>query len=234
LRIEDTMAVRRTCYMCEKEATSKEHVPPRCFFPENKDSVSGKDLRVNLITVPSCDMHNVEKSGDDLYLLHVIVSAYQNNIEGQRLFTKRIEKTGESRPYLLKTFFGEFHDFLANGKPISSFKLDMERFNSGMTYMANAIYFAHFKTKWHEALEILVPSARFSERIPKYKQGNVFLARFEQMDVKQQKYGANQDIFFYQFINGVSLDHRLLRMVFYQGFVVLAIPLKRKEYIMKK
>ena len=44
-----------TCYMCEKESTSSEHVPPKCLFPEKKDLPDGVDLRKSLITVPSCD-----------------------------------------------------------------------------------------------------------------------------------------------------------------------------------
>ncbi len=223
-----------TCYMCDGEATSKEHVPPQCFFPGSKDSLSGKDFRKNLITVPSCKLHNSEKSGDDLYLLHVITIAYQNNPEGLHLFTKRIKKTTESRPYLLKTFFDQFKKASVNGQPTLAFEVNMKRFESGMTCMANAIYFAHFKTKWNEALEIRSPSLRYSPKNTNYKEGNIFLAtKVEQFDAGAQKYGENQDIFFYQFIEGARLEHRLLRMVFYKGFVVLAVPLKRKEYILK-
>lgn len=51
------------CYFqgCAKEGTTKEHIPPKAFFPE--------DQREQLITVRSCRGHNTEKSGDDLYAL---------------------------------------------------------------------------------------------------------------------------------------------------------------------
>lgn len=52
-----------TCYMCDLSATSVEHVPPKCMFPEFKDAKV--DLRRKLITVPSCDDHNAKKSRDD-------------------------------------------------------------------------------------------------------------------------------------------------------------------------
>ena len=29
--------VEQTCYMCDEIATSDEHVPPKCIFPEVKD-----------------------------------------------------------------------------------------------------------------------------------------------------------------------------------------------------
>jgi hypothetical protein len=52
-----------TCYMCDRDASSREHVPPAAFFPEQKESPDGKDYRRNLITVPSCSKHNYEKTG---------------------------------------------------------------------------------------------------------------------------------------------------------------------------
>lgn len=61
------------CYMCEATATSVEHVPPRCLFPEQKDLPSGVNLRKQLITVPSCEAHNTSKSKDDEYLLYALL-----------------------------------------------------------------------------------------------------------------------------------------------------------------
>ena len=55
----------KTCYMCEELATSVEHIPPQCLFPEQKDLPDGIDLRKQLLTVPSCDKHNSKKSQDD-------------------------------------------------------------------------------------------------------------------------------------------------------------------------
>lgn len=68
----------KQCYMCEEHQTSSEHVPPKCLFPEGS--------RRNLITVPSCEKHNLKKSCDDEYLKDILGSyrikgdnnAYQN------------------------------------------------------------------------------------------------------------------------------------------------------------
>lgn len=38
------------CYWFGGKVTSREHVPSRCLFPQNR--------RTNLLTVPSCDSHN--------------------------------------------------------------------------------------------------------------------------------------------------------------------------------
>ena len=65
------MKETETCYMCDASATGREHVPPRCLFPEAKD-IPGKDFRKKLITVPSCDAHNFAKSKDDEYLMTIL------------------------------------------------------------------------------------------------------------------------------------------------------------------
>jgi len=217
--------------MCERESTSREHVPPKCFFSRSKDSLSSKDLRINLITVPSCDVHNNKKSGDDLYLLHIIAMAYKNNPEGLHLFKKRIRKTAENYPHLLKSFFAELEKAFSKNQVPLAFEVEMKRFEAGMTCMAHAIYFHHYKTKWQESIEIRSPSLRYLPEMPNYIDRNTVLAEAEKFDDGTQKYGKNQDVFFYQFIEGPRPDHKLARLVFYQGFVVLAIPIKRIAFL---
>ncbi len=71
----------KICYKCGKPATSREHVPPKCFFPEKKD-VGHDGFRKNLITVPSCDEHNYQKSDDDEFLLASVAAVLNNNSVG--------------------------------------------------------------------------------------------------------------------------------------------------------
>ena len=51
--------------MCEREGNTIQHSPPRCIFPEQKDSPPGVDYRKNLITVPACEEPNTARSKDD-------------------------------------------------------------------------------------------------------------------------------------------------------------------------
>lgn len=69
------------CYWCGEKATSREHVPPKCLFPEDKDikGIYEKSFRKNLITVPSCDKHNLEKSNDDEYLMTHLATLVGND-----------------------------------------------------------------------------------------------------------------------------------------------------------
>ena len=59
------------CYICGAPATSKEHVPPQCLFPEKKD-IGTEKFRKDLITVPSCELHNTNKSKDDEFLMDAL------------------------------------------------------------------------------------------------------------------------------------------------------------------
>ncbi len=67
--------------MCERDATSREHVPPLCLFPEIKDT-KGINFRKDLITVPSCDLHNSKKSDDDEFLMLSLSGLLKNNPVG--------------------------------------------------------------------------------------------------------------------------------------------------------
>ena len=75
-----------TCYMCGNPAITKEHVPPKCLFPEKKDIGTDK-YRLDLITVPSCEKHNNLKSDDDEFLMVSLAGILGNNSIGCLLYT---------------------------------------------------------------------------------------------------------------------------------------------------
>ncbi len=56
-----------TCYFpgCENHANTKEHIPPKSFFPDSK--------KINLMTVKSCKVHNNEKTKTTYMLLQTSV-----------------------------------------------------------------------------------------------------------------------------------------------------------------
>jgi hypothetical protein len=89
--------------MCEAVASSREHVPPKCLFPETKD-IGDLNLRKNLITVPSCDQHNSEKSKDDEYLLLGLTLNIINNGTALRHLQTKIRRTLVRNPMLMRHF----------------------------------------------------------------------------------------------------------------------------------
>ena len=60
----------QTRYACRSAATTSEHIPPKMHLSRAvRMPLGGADLRRNLITVPSCEEHNLRKSGDARVLL---------------------------------------------------------------------------------------------------------------------------------------------------------------------
>src|SRR6266850_2946355 len=89
------------CYCCEQLGTTDEHVPPKCLFPERKDLPAGIDLRRNLITVPSCPTHNLEKSGDDEYLMYVLTMNLPAEKIAEYHFSTKVLRGINRRPLLI-------------------------------------------------------------------------------------------------------------------------------------
>ena len=133
---------KTTCYMCDREATSREHVPPAVFFPEQKDSPTGTDYRRNLITVPSCSRHNSSKSGDDQYAAIVIAATIQTNVVAQRLMTPKTLRAIHSRPGIVG-FFDRLFPVRLGPIDTGAFFVDRRRFDRVMDHQARGLHFSH-------------------------------------------------------------------------------------------
>lgn len=73
------------CYFqgCEEKGITKEHIPPRSFFPIGE--------KEQLLTVKSCVKHNNSKSKDDLYVLaHICMNASPSN-RAREVFVDKIQ-----------------------------------------------------------------------------------------------------------------------------------------------
>lgn len=92
------------CYWCGAPANSREHVPPRCFFPNEitKNRILKKQKWSYLITVPSCTEHNNQKSNWDEYLLAHIAPFALGNLYSQALFQGKILRAWNRKKDLLK------------------------------------------------------------------------------------------------------------------------------------
>jgi len=113
------------CYRCDAEATSDEHVPPKCLFPEKKD-LPEEDYRKNLITVPSCEAHNTARSHDDEYLFCVLVASYENNPVARQHFETKIIRLLRRKPWFQTTLLKFLTPVLLNGEKTAAFKVDQK------------------------------------------------------------------------------------------------------------
>jgi hypothetical protein len=95
--------------MCEKPAFNREHAPPLAFFP--------KDLRANLITVPSCKLHNNDNSKDVLYVRNIIVTDVNTNEIARRMFKERALPSFRENPKLTRQTFTKVRETEVWGMP---------------------------------------------------------------------------------------------------------------------
>lgn len=77
----------KQCYFCGNSATSREHAPPQQMF---------KGFNCDSITVPSCDLHNSEKSGRDQAIIHGFFKSlrfYEGSLDDEVLKAYKLTKT---------------------------------------------------------------------------------------------------------------------------------------------
>ena len=182
--------------MCEKPATSREHVPPSCFFPEFKDL--GADYRRNLITVPSCDDHNLKKSMDDEYILAVVAFHWRNNQIAYKQSTTKIKRAlGYSKKYY-DLFFGEGkHTFLVlDGQRLVTSTVNIERVNDGFEKIARGVYFRHFHEKFLGRVDIhhLSLTALYQKHHPIITEITQVEYMMRLLCMEKSKNGSNSDI----------------------------------------
>lgn len=142
--------MNQTCYMCERPATSDEHVPPKCLFPEEKDLPKGVALRKDLIKVPSCDIHNTKRSKGDEYLLYVLSMNIANNAVAFRQFSTKILRAVDRRPGLMQSILSEQQEVVTVDRTGTAHnalmvKADMSRIYKCFNQMARALYYKEFQ-----------------------------------------------------------------------------------------
>ncbi|MDI6765489.1 MAG: hypothetical protein QME52_01480 [Bacteroidota bacterium] len=83
------------CYFCGAPATTNDHLPPGNTFPDPKP--------INLITVPSCDIHNTKQSKDDEYFGIIIKTASGKSPIAESMIKDKVVRGFLRRPALLRS-----------------------------------------------------------------------------------------------------------------------------------
>ncbi len=221
----------KTCYMCEKDATSREHVPPKCLFPKKKDLHKGANFKKRLITVPSCDEHNSKKSTDDEYLLYVLAISASSNDIGQNVSLKKVMRAIDRKPYLASQLLLKSMDvFIQNTKTSKidksiAIKVDRQRVNSALEHLSRGLFFHHFGTKWYGTV-LVRPNFLFSmsdgfrETNNQVKKTN---DRSEKTFSTKDIYGENPDVFKYNAVDEGPNKEKFMRLYFYNGSRVTVV-----------
>lgn len=120
-----------TCYFqgCSEKGITKEHIPPRSFFPEGE--------KEQLLTVRSCEKHNNAKSKDDLYVLaHICMNAAPSN-RAREVFVNKVKPKLEINSGALRKMLAEGAVQLPNGAV--KYKVDVTRLDSFFTALSCGI-----------------------------------------------------------------------------------------------
>ena len=211
--------MKETCYMCSNPATSKEHVPPLCLFPESKDTF-GHNFRKDLITVPSCDLHNSKKSKDDEFLMVSIACIVGNNFLGYYHTNTKISRAlrRKSESFLYK-------EVIKNAKP-ENFKIgnktfpglrglpNVSRLLECFKHIALGLYYYENKRRFKGIIKVILGFVDY-----KKEDDQTFVKflrkRFELEERLLEEKGKNKKVFTYQFCKPDEYGIIGLKLMFY-------------------
>ena len=203
-----------TCYACDEPATTKEHVPPKSFFPEAH--------RDNLITVPSCALHNNANSLDVEYARNIISTSHGVNGVGQRHFIDKAMRSFDRRPAMVQTTFPRIRPVMFRGRQVGVFEPDIDRINAVMSACVTALHFLETSEK-EQRWEIVLPNMGFSSRNTSQEQIDAWrqvLLHCSQLSWKSRPVNS-PEVFRYSVAN--LEGHRMYAMEFYAAFLVLGL-----------
>lgn len=237
-----TKNTENKCYCCEKEATTKEHVPPKCFFPQRKHlPKNSPDYRQNLITVPSCPEHNNSRSNDDQYTAIVIAMNSETDLAFALTKSKWLKTMLRNEASLGKRIFSKAKPARIISKkeriliPPQTLAItyEIDRIERVIKSIARAIYFLESQERWLNDVHVISLNFLQSNLRPPYIQAlqkidQAFIDLQEHKKFGLQKKGSHHDIFYYQILNDLQNKNCNIIMVFYNSFVFIG-TLKSKE-----
>jgi len=222
--------------MCDQLAISWEHFPPKCFFPEEKDlkDIGGqilKNLRTNLDqqSVPSCPLHNMTTSKDDEYLLAILFSHIENNLQLQTVILKKIMRAINRSPAIRSFYTNNPKMVMVNGQPGVTITVDFSRIRKELDKIARAAYYKDFGEKWIKDIEVYSPgilpdSEGKSKASAIYNGGVLYMSKSSEKLMKYYpKIGAHPEVFYHQIYREPAQNFLFIRMVFYEGLVIMAM-----------
>jgi hypothetical protein len=219
--------MNQTCYMCDQPATSDEHVPPKCLFPEEKDLPKGVSLREDLIKVPACDIHNMARSKDDEYLLYVLSMNIVNNAVAFRQFSTKVLRASDRRPGLMQSILSGHQEVVAvdeAGTAHNSLmvKADMARIHKCFNQIARALYYKDFQKKFVGTCRLLhdftiADDSKFTLKVRDGESEQNALEYVKSYFEKSDHKGSNPSVFRYRVEDPDERGLVALSMQFYGG-----------------
>lgn len=199
--------------MCDAVATSVEHAPPDCFFPEG--------YRSNLVTVPSCAKHNEANAKDVEYVRNVISTQRGTNGAAALIF-ETTKRSLEHSPKLAARTFRDLRPIMIAGEETGAFPIDLPRHRRVMEAIAYALYFRDSKKKHRGDWQIFTPSFKYAAKVHQGEPDpwESFRAYVESGDYKPMTV-PQPEVFKYGVIE-MEQGQIIYRFEFYESVVVMA------------
>jgi hypothetical protein len=205
-----------SCYACDAPKKSREHIPPLCFFPDQKNKNGHSLYRKNLIRVPSCDAYNTGKSEDDLYAAFHLASTIRGNkcaglvrdgVIARAIKKDQAKRGGAFTKLILKQIRGRVGENIAG-------QLDAKRMMRFLDLCARGLYF------YQELKQLKVPL-----RVASVDYDLLDTARREQCEEWRRSFneemkgceyhGDNPDVFRYAICEKPEKGVIIIEMVFF-------------------
>lgn len=202
-------------------------LPHRVSFRRLKNF--GQNLRRNLITVPSCDQHNSQKSKDDEFLRSVILMTPGNNEAGQHLFAWKLLPATSRKPHAYRTFFTD-KGTVAQGKG-RVLQINRDRFDRCIDHLARALFFHAYKRKWQLPIVTFSPnffSGNSSDDMAPHQPSMKRIEASKKFLSNELNQGENPDVFQYRIRYGEDGTDEgfVCAAIFYGCFEIFSYSLK--------
>jgi len=203
------------CYLCDNESVSREHTPAQSFFPTGH--------RNNLVTVPSCTIHNENTSSDDEYVRNIVTTSINNNQTSINHFFDKSFRSFQRHPGLINPILSSLKDVSCHELNAKAFQIDRSRFDRIMRKVAYALFFHEFKITWDRSLAVTTNQLKMSDMTNDHL-GKMFEELSKDLSSLILK-GNNPLVFQYSFFKfGDDEFDQALFMIFYEGFPLWIIP----------
>jgi len=196
-----TFSKTKECYYCGCPAVTKEHVPPKCLFPERKDV--GEGFRYNLITVPSCQKHNAGKSHDDEFLMACLAPVVGNNkIAYIHTQTKLSRACSRNNKLTLETILEPISSTISGPHgfefPVLVGKPDVPRLCTSLEAISRGLYFHVFEERFRGDVTVIPAFIQYPEESTMSVIKMVANEMIKQECGAWPRYGDNPEVFSFQ------------------------------------
>ncbi|HEU6436075.1 MAG TPA: hypothetical protein VE028_01320 [Nitratidesulfovibrio sp.] len=219
------------CYMCEKDATSREHVPPKCLFPESSE-FHDNDYRKNIITVPSCDEHNSKKSKDDEFLLLNIPRISGNNTVGFIIGSTKVSRAFDRSPHLEDAVFKNKKTIEI---PVKSESIKITYGNPDHLRLIKCferiffgLYRHHYGENFSGQIKVFFDCFVYEDTSLQNYKKLIRVKIAEDLEGKEV-FGENPDVFTYQFTDPDVYGIIACKATFYQNTVIYGAYRKEEQ-----